>query len=188
MPGPPRNPAMEARLTMVPPFGIRAAASRTTAKCARTLTSSIRATKSSAASTMGPVVGKIPALLTTMSRPPSPAAWSNAAVSCVWSVMSHCTPVAPSPTAVDSTSAARSPIVTVAPASTSRVTIAAPMPWAPPVTNARRPSRLIRSGSEAMITRSYDASLVRLGPARRAGASAHGSGERQVEISTPKSC
>ena len=94
---PPPSAATDAMFTIEPPPVIRFADSRATLKWARRLTSSMRCTNSSVAFSIGPVVGKMPALLTTMSNTPSPAAASRAASTSLVSVMSHGTPTAPKP-------------------------------------------------------------------------------------------
>ncbi len=60
-------------MTITPPLAMRRAASRAPAYVPRTLTCSMRSRKSSSTSIAGPVVGKMPALLTQISSPPSSA-------------------------------------------------------------------------------------------------------------------
>ena len=93
----------------------------------------------------------VPALLTRIANGPCSAATPAAASGSVTSSATASAPIS------DATAAApsvlTSPITTSAPSAARRREIAAPIPWAPPVTSAFRPSSLmggresIRGGS-----------------------------------------
>ena len=153
MPGKAMVAATEDTFTTAPPFPAGPPGRMARKACLMpsavptTLTSSIRRRSAGSRSAMSPEIST-PALLTTMSRPPSsPITTGMACSQLASSVTSSGTnpAVAPERRSVSAVSLPRSsrmsPMTTVAPARVSASAIPAPSPRAPPVTSALRPAR-----------------------------------------------